>query len=94
MSFGSAKSGKRKVSVVQESDDEVPFLGSKKIIPRGGCSDELDLKSPKTISNPECLVTKFYDFKKRENVAVVVVTPPNGTKGRCEVDPDDLSLLR
>ncbi|KAG9408896.1 hypothetical protein AC1031_020808 [Aphanomyces cochlioides] len=94
MRFGSAKSGKRKVSVVQESDDEVPFLGSKKVIPRGGGSDELDLKSPITISNLECLVTKFYDYKKRENVAVVVVTPPNGAKGRCEVDPDDLSLFR
>ena len=38
-------------------------------------------------------MSKFYDYKKRENIAVVVVTT-HGAKGRCEVDADDLSLLR
>ncbi|ETV67417.1 hypothetical protein H257_16392 [Aphanomyces astaci] len=47
-----------------------------------------------SISKPECLVGEFYDYVKRESNAIVVLLVPSGAKGACEVDANDLSVLR
>lgn len=85
---------KRTSAVIPDIDDEVPFLGSKKVCierseskPHG--RSDMDI----SVQTPECLVARFFDFQRRENNVVVVVTPPHGAIGTCEVSENDLSTL-
>ncbi|CAK4686512.1 unnamed protein product, partial [Aphanomyces euteiches] len=45
-------------------------------------------------SRQECLVGEFYDYVKLENNAIVVLLIPTDAKGTCEIDGNDLSILR
>ena len=85
---------KRTSAVIPDIDDEVPFLGSKKVCierseskPHG--RSDMDI----SVQTPECLVARFFYFQMRENNVVVVVTPPHGAIGTCEVIENDLSTL-
>ncbi|RLO09029.1 hypothetical protein DYB28_015849, partial [Aphanomyces astaci] len=85
---------KRKAAVVSDQDDQIPFLSSKHPAVKFANDSPDDVRvDTVSISKPECLVSEFYDYVKRENNAIVVLLVPSGAKGACEVDDNDLSVL-
>ncbi|KAH9107132.1 hypothetical protein AeMF1_017448, partial [Aphanomyces euteiches] len=76
-------------NVVDNHDEPLPFLGTKRKVPE--CVNSTPLLN--VITNPEFLMAEYYNFDENKKHVVIVVNAPHGVQhGKFEVDREDLTL--